>query len=121
ADDRAHHGVRAAGIEPVGQHHAAVGVAGAELPADNFGDTPVHDLHFTEATDHDVRRLQVTVDNAAVVGEAHAFADLDEDVEQAQQGVFAHGVAVALTQLQQDFGQAQAFHELHREVQVAGA
>ncbi|HKA06035.1 MAG TPA: hypothetical protein VKD71_02175, partial [Gemmataceae bacterium] len=44
--------------------------------------SPVHHLHFAEGTDHDVGRLQVPVQHAAVVGGGHRLAHLLERRDQ---------------------------------------
>ncbi len=48
---------------------------------DLFRDAPVHQVDLAEAADHDVRRLQVPVDDALVVGEREGLAELEEDLQ----------------------------------------
>src|SRR5690606_27360442 len=102
AQDAAGHRARGVVVLAVGAHFA---VGGVFLAADNLGDAPVHDLHFAEAADHDVGRLQVAVDHAAAVGERHAFTDLDEDVHQAADGEGLLGAGVVFAQALDDAGQ----------------
>ena len=50
------------------------GVIDHAAPGQNLGQTPVHDLHFTEAADHHVGGLQVAVDDVAQVAEGFTGA-----------------------------------------------
>ncbi len=53
------------------------------LPAAQvLGEAPVHDLHLTEGAHHDVGRLQVAVDDAPAVREAHRLTNLEKGLQQ---------------------------------------
>ena len=79
----------------------------------HFRDPEVRDLHAALAVQQDVLRLDVAVDDAAVVGVLERVADPRDDGER-----LARGQAFALEQL----AQVHAIDELHQEEkQVAAA
>src|SRR5262245_28956529 len=57
-----------------GEHAVLVQGAGAGV-ADAGGQAPIHQQHFAVGADHDVRRLDVPVNYAPVVGVGHRVAD----------------------------------------------
>ena len=53
-----------------------------DAPASNhLGEPPVHHLDFAEVAHHDIRRLEVAVDDAATMRIGHRLAHLLEDRE----------------------------------------
>ena len=58
-------------------HH--VTVAGEAVRAERAGDAEVHHLHDVLRAEHDVRALDVAVDDAALVGVADAVEGLEEE------------------------------------------
>ncbi|MFO0872247.1 MAG: hypothetical protein U0935_25245 [Pirellulales bacterium] len=48
----------------------------------HLGQTPVHHLHFAERTDHDIGRLEVTMNHAARMRVCHRLTDLLEDADE---------------------------------------
>ncbi len=85
-------------------------VSGRVLRAQDLGQTPVHHLHLSEATDHDVRRLQVAMDHAPRMRVGHRLADRFEDLQEP-------GMIVGrLVAVGEHFGQSAAPDQLHREV-----
>ena len=58
------------------------GVVVRERSAQLFREPPVHHLHFAELADHDVRRLQVAVNDPARVREPDRLTDLCERPKQ---------------------------------------
>ena len=55
------------------------GLAGRLRLPDDFGDPPVHHLHFAKLTDHDVGRFEVAVDHSPGMGKARRLGDLFEN------------------------------------------
>ena len=96
-------------------------VAGAEHPllvghaplVEHLGQAPIHDLHLAERPDHDVRRLQVPVDDPSAVGVGHRLADLLEDREE------LHPILIRAPARLQQRRQGAAPDELHRDEQPA--
>ncbi len=78
-------------------------VRGGELDRD----PPVGELHLAEASEQDVGRLEVVVQDAAAVGEGDGVAQRDQDLER--------GVAVDRAPAQA-LGPALAFDQLHRQL-----
>src|SRR5205085_587549 len=74
-------GIAAAGA---GDGHEGVFAAGAGvgIAADGEGEAPIDDERFAEPTEHDVLRLEVSVENAAVVGVGQRLAGGDEAAEE---------------------------------------
>ena len=77
---------------------------------------PVHDQHFAVVADHQVRRLEIAVDDSAVVRESHAVARRDEDLQQPPERITLFHRLVAVRQLGDDPPQRLAVYALHREV-----
>ncbi len=98
-DDRALHiGFARRGIVD----HAAFG--------QDFGETPVHDLHFAEVADHHVGGLQIAVDHVPRMGVGHRLADLLENGQKPCE-VVGRRVPVA-----KQVGECLSLHQLHGEV-----
>ena len=79
----------------------------------HLGQAPVHHLHLAERPHHDVRRLQVAVDDARAVGVGHRLADLLEHFQEPRQ-VLGRGLALC-----EAVGQGAALDQLHGEVRPA--
>ena len=47
----------------------------------HLGQPPVHHLYFAVRPDHNVRRLQVAVDDIPTMGKCERLADLSEDLD----------------------------------------
>ena len=103
----AHVGNGADHLAGLGQTRRAI-AAGAE----HAGDAEVHDLRAAFRVDHDVCRLQVAVDHAALVRMLHAVANLDH---QAHARVGVERARIGIGQ------QVAAAHQLHRQERNAGA
>ena len=76
-------------------------------------------MHFAEATDHHVGRLEVAVDHAFGVGVGHRFADLEDHTQRSgERPVVLPGLAcgrrLAVDEVDQ-LGEVAPLHELHRE------
>ena len=56
--------------------------SGRRLFAEDLGQPPIHDLDFAESADHDVGRLEVSVDDTVGVGVADRLAHGLEDGQQ---------------------------------------
>src|SRR5215470_9897172 len=69
----------------------------------DLGQAPIHHQHFAEGADHDVRRLQIAMQNSARMGKRNCVADPKEQPKALRQGVELHDVSI----------QAKPFHELH--------
>ena len=93
-------------------------------PAPNPRQAPVHDQHFAEVADHDVARLEVAVDNPAIMGEGRRIEHRQVDVQEIAKtlhrliGFLATGrldrrLNFAAPQAAKDLGEAAAAHQLH--------
>jgi hypothetical protein len=95
-------------------------------------EAPVHDLHLAEGAHHDVRRLEIAVNDVAAVGVGQGLSDLLEDAQQLGQAVSWRQVCdhlpILLGKLQtcrhggpraEDVGQRPAADQLHGEVEPA--
>jgi hypothetical protein len=78
-------------------------------PRQDLGDAPVHDEHLAELAQHDVRRLEVTVDQVPGVGESHRRADLLEHPDPARQVICGRRPG------REQFRQSLAVDQLHHE------
>ena len=84
------------------------------LSADDLGQPPIHDVSLAELPDHDVLRFDVSVDHAPRMRVRESPADLDQAV---QRGGASPASFVASSELE-DFLQAPAADERHREEQA---
>jgi hypothetical protein len=82
-------------------------------PADHLRQPPVHDLDFAEGPDHDVVRLEVTMNHVVGVGVRDGLSDLLED---GQEPTAVSGQVGASFE---KFSQRLAFDELHGEERSA--
>ncbi len=96
-------------LDPVRVHRAL-----RSFFVDDFGEPPIHHQHFAKVADHDVRRLQVAVDDALRVRESNGVADFLEERQQPCQWEALERGGIAERQLFQHVVQGGAFHELHR-------
>ncbi len=53
------------------------------VPTLDLRQPPVHDVDLAETTDHDVGRLEITVNDTSGMGEGHGLAHADQDPHQA--------------------------------------
>src|SRR5690606_13926224 len=67
-------------------------------------------------SDHDVRRLEITVDDAARVGVVDALAHLEKDIEQTPEAELGERLGIARLSLLEDRLERLTAYELHREV-----
>ena len=79
------------------------------------GAAPVHHQHLTEAADHDVLGLEVAVEDAPGVGEAHRVADLEQDFEVLVELPLGDLGAVGLGFGMQQALPGRAFDQLHHQ------
>ena len=115
---RRHVGRRAQNAAGLGPAAVAVGVDGRRRGGfvgveecraagglvQHFRQAPVHELDFAERTHHDVRRLDVAVDDAMGVGEAERLGDALDDRQGVEPGLGLD-----------EFVERLPFDELHRE------
>ena len=90
------------------------------------GAAPVHHIHFSVASDHDVGGLQVAVDDMAVVAVFDGVTDMQEHFEAFPEGFVVTHLPVMMLLLLfaaavQIFLQRDAVDELHCKVQPVGA
>ncbi len=106
----------------------------------HLGQAPVHHLHLAELPDHQVGRLEVSMDHTPAMGKRQGVADLAEDAQQLDQRLAPGSVLVdrqpsagrawpALSAgqqgalepalLGQHTSQVLALHTLHREVDLS--
>ena len=79
---------------------------------------PVEHVDLAEVAEHDVRRLEIAMDDAARVGELDREADVDEPREDlAAWPLLAHGLL--LRAIREHIGERRAGQSLHHEVRVA--
>ena len=76
----------------------------------DFGQSPVHHLHFAKVAHHDVGGFQIAVDDAPRVGVCHRLAYLFEDADEFT--AIRRGVGA----FRQEFCQRFAFDQLHAEI-----
>ncbi len=84
-------------------------------PGEHLREAPVHHLDLAVAPDHDVLRLEIAVDDAALVGVVDGPADLDEDLEEPEPRELPRGLGIAGVDLLDDPRERPAADELHRE------
>ncbi|MEQ9497640.1 MAG: hypothetical protein RIT81_12300 [Deltaproteobacteria bacterium] len=90
------------------------------VAADDLGEAPVDQDRFTVLTDHDVRRLDVAVDDAVRMREGHCVGDLLVDREQADARELLLLRGVALVDRVEDVEQRDAAELLHHVEELAG-
>ena len=78
---------------------------------------PVHHLHFAEGPDHDVRWLQVAVQEPAFMGKGHRIADLQQDLQMILQRAGLKGRWRRARHGFQQRRPGDAFNALHHQLQ----
>ena len=87
---------------------------------DEGGESPVEEVQVAKVADHDVGGFDVEVEDAFGVGVFDGVADVEEDLEEAGEGVGVPGGGVALLKTVEDGFEGFAAEAFHGEVGVAG-
>ena len=112
------------------QHGACPGLAAVELEVglarldavvlrirDRARDAPVEDIDLAEVAEHDVRRLEIAVDDPRAVRELDRETDIGEGAQEAPS--HEHLVLLAGAQALQELGHRGPLQPLHHEVRLA--
>ena len=118
--------VKRRAVAPAGRRQHRIGISGERLHPDirlapDLGQAPVENDDFAESAQEYVRRLEVAMDDAAVMRVGDRLANLNQRIDQHRQRKKLRQPLVSVAQAKQDVTQVAAAHALHGEKHVTVA